>query len=258
MRSLLGGWTPAVVSAFVAVELLAFPRVAAAQSKDSGGPARPQGAVVRSVAQTVPLSSDGEVALDRRATVRLDSAQRILFAGRYADAMTAFDAILASGDARGNYSLIAWAQHGMAVSAALAGQRERSRALYDELLRGPSLFPLADSIEAAVLTGRRGTAAALLDRFGETQPSTLGQQYTHSFRALDLALNANCKGAVDEISRAPDADRPLPQAIRGLCAAKAGHRAEAMMLRDSVLAQPLADHRSWPMIVARGVALRIR
>jgi hypothetical protein len=31
-----------------------------------------------------------------------------------------------------------------------------------------------------------------------------------------------------------------------------------MMLRDSVLAQPLADHRSWPMIVARGVALRIR
>jgi hypothetical protein len=256
MRSLLGGWTPAVVTVFVAVELLAFPRIAAAQSKDAGGPARPQGAAV--LAKNASLSSDGEVALDRRATVRLDSAQRILFNGRYADAMTAFDAILESGDARGNYSLIAWAQHGMAVSAALAGQRERSRALYDELLRGPSLFPLADSIEAAVLTGRRGTAAALLDRFGETNPSMLGQQYTHSFRALDLALNANCNGAVDEISRAPDAGRPLPQAIRGLCAAKAGRRAEAMMLRDSVLTQPLADHRSWPMIVARGVALKIR
>jgi hypothetical protein len=256
MRSLLGRWSAAVVTAFVAVELIACPRIAAAQSKETAtGPARPQSAAVRPISQT---TSDGDVALDRRATVRLDSAQHILFDGHYADAMTAFDAILESGDARGNYSLIAWAQHGMAVSAALAGQRERSRALYDELLRGPSLFPLADSIEAAVLTGRRGTAAALLDRFGETHPSMLGQQYTHSFRALDLALNANCNGAVDEISRAPDTDRPLPQAIRGLCAAKAGRRADAMMLRDSVLAQPLADHRSWPMIVARGVALKIQ
>jgi hypothetical protein len=255
MRSLLGGWTPAVVSVFVAVEFFAATRVAAAQSKDTG-PARPQATAV--AAQTARLTSDGEVALDRRATVRLDSAQRILFDGRYADAMAAFDAILESGEARGNYSSISWAQHGMAVSAALAGQVGRSRALYDELLRGPSLFPLADSIEAAVLTGRRAAAKSLLDRFGEAYPSMLGQQYTHSFRALDLALNANCNGAVNEISRAPDAGRPLPQAIRGLCAAKAGRRAEAIMLRDSVLTQPLADHRSWPMIVARGVALKIQ
>jgi len=256
MRSLLGSWSAAVVTACVAVELLAFPSIASAQSKETAtGPARPQGVAMRPVSQT---ESNGEVALDRRATIRLDSAQHILFDGRYADAMTAFDAILESGTARGNYSLTSWAQHGMAVSAALAGQLARARALYDELLRGPSLFPLADSIEAAVLTGRRGATTAMLDRFGLTHPSMLGQQYTHSFRALDLALNANCNGAVDEIAQAPDAGRPLPQAIRGFCAAKAGHKAEAMMLRDSVLTQPLADHRSWPMIVARGLALRIR
>lgn len=254
MRSLLGGWSPAVVTAFVAVELLVCPRIAAAQAKEAAT-ARPQGVAMRSSAQN---ASDGEVALDRRASVRLDSAQHVLFDGRYADAITAFDAVLESGDARGNYSLTSWAQHGMAVAAALAGQTARSRALYDELLRGPSQFPLADSIEAAVLTGRRTTAAALLDRFSETHPSMLAQQYAHSFRALDLLFAGNCTGALTEISAAPDADRPLPQAIRGLCAAKAGRHAEATMLRDSVLTHPLADPRSWPMIVARGVALKIR
>ena len=40
MRSLLGGWSPAVVSLLVAVELLACPRLAASQAKDSTtGPA---------------------------------------------------------------------------------------------------------------------------------------------------------------------------------------------------------------------------
>ncbi|PYP61600.1 MAG: hypothetical protein DMD26_17230, partial [Gemmatimonadetes bacterium] len=93
---------------------------------------------------------------------------------------------------------------------------------------------------------------------GEKNRSVLGQQYARSFRALDLLFTGNCDGALAELSRAPDAGRPLPQAIRGLCAAKGGRRAEATMLRDSVLTHPLADPHSWPMIVARGVALRIR
>src|SRR4051812_34233835 len=266
MRSMLGGWTPAVASVCIAVELLACSSVVAAQAKDSTtGPAP----VVRQTSQTsshqspansrVQLaSSGGEVSLDRRATDRLQSAQHVLFDGRYADAMTAFDAVLESGDARGNYSLMTWAQHGMAIAAAFDGQLARARALYDELLRAPALFPLADSIEAAVLTKRHSTAAALLDRFSDSHPSVLGQQYAHSFRALDLLLGGNCDAALAEVTHAPDADRPLPQAIRGVCAAKAGHRAEAAALRDSVLTHPLADPNSWPMIVARGVALKIR
>jgi hypothetical protein len=108
-----------------------------------------------------------------------------------------------------------------------------------------------------VLTLRHATAAVLLDRFAEAHRSVLAQQYAHSFRALDLLLAGNCVAAVAEVGRAPDADRPLPQAIRGLCAAKSGRHAEATAVRDSVLEHPLADPLSWPMIVARGVALRI-
>jgi len=254
MRSLLGGWSPAVVSVFVAVELLACPRVAAPQSKETAA-ARPQGAAMRSVVQT---ASNGEVALDRRVSARLDSAQGVLFDGRYAEALTAFGAVLESDDARGNYAWTTWAQHGMAIAEAFAGHLTRSRALYDALLDAPSLFPVADSIEAAVLTGRHAAANALLDRFGEKNRSVLGQQYARSFRALDLLFTGNCDGAFAELLRAPDAGRPLPQAIRGVCAAKGGRRAEATMLRDSVLTHPLADPHSWPMIVARGLALRIR
>jgi len=254
MRSLLGGWSPAVVSVFVAVELLACPRIAAAQSKETAT-AKPQGAAMGPVVRT---ASNGEVALDRRVSARLDSAQGVLFDGRYAEATSAFAAVLESDDARGNYAWTTWAQHGMAIAEAFAGHLTRSRALYDALLDAPSLFPVADSIEAAVLTGRHATANALLDRFSERNRSVLGQQYERSFRALDLLFTGNCDGAFAELSRAPDAGRPLPQAIRGVCAAKGGRRAEATMLRDSVLTHPLADPHSWPMIVARGLALRIR
>ena len=259
MRSMLGGWSPAVVSICVAVELLACPRVAAPQAKDSAtgpAPAVRQSSLVTSH-QTL-ATSRGEVALDRRAADRLQSAQHVLFDGHYADAMSAFAAVLEAGDARGNYSLTSWAQHGMAIAAAFDGQLTKARALYDELLRAPSLFPLADSIEAAVLTKRHATATALLDRFVDSHPSMLGQQYAHSFRALDLLFGGNCDAALAELTRAPDTGRPLPQAIRGVCSAKAGQHTEAMALRDSVLTHPLADLNSWPMIVARGVALRIR
>jgi hypothetical protein len=259
MRSLLGGWSPAVVSLFVVAELLACPRLAASQAKDSStGPA----AVARLTAPVTshhpPATSNGDVALDRRASDRLQSAQQILFDGRYADAMSAFTAVLESGDARGNYSLTSWAQHGMAIAAAFDGQLTKARSLYDDLLRGPMLFPLADSIEAAVMTKRHAMATALLDRFSGSYPSALGQQYAHSFRALDLLFSGSCDAALAEVTHAPDVDRPLPQAIRGFCAAKADRHAEAVALRDSVLTQPLADPNSWPMVVARGVALRIR
>ena len=257
MRSLLGGWSPAVVSLFAAVEILACPRVAASQSSAGGtrpGNGRVAGATVRTVVES---ASSGEVALDRRATKRLESAQQLLFDGRYRDALAAFDAVLESGDARGNDMLTSWARHGMAVSEALAGHLSRARALYDEVLHGSSLFPLADSIEAAVLTTRHAMANTLLDRFAETNRSMLARQYAHSFRALDLLFAGYCHAALEEIARAPDPGRPLPQAIRGSCAAKAGRRAEATALRDSVLTHPLADPLSWPMIVARGVALKI-
>jgi hypothetical protein len=260
MRSLLGGWSPAVVALFVAVELLACPRIAASQAKDttSTGPAPAVRQASLAARHQTLATSAGDVSLDRRASDRLQSAQQVLFDGRYADAMSAFAAVLESGDARGNYSLTTWAQHGMAIAAAFDGQITKARALYDELLRAPALFPLADSIEAAVLTRRRARAGSLLDRFSNSHPSVLGQQYAHSFRALDLLLSGNCDEALAEVGRAPDVDRPLPQAIRGVCAAKAGKHAEAAAMRDSVLTHPLADPNSWPMIVARGVALKIR
>jgi hypothetical protein len=257
MRSLLDGWSPAVVSLLAAVEILACPRVAASQATGTGtgpGGGRVVGAAVRTVLES---AANGEVALDRRATKRLESAQQLLFDGRYADALAAFDAILESGDARGTEMLTSWARHGAAVSEALAGRLSHARTLYDEMLRGSSLFPLADSIEAAVLTSRHPMANALLDRFAETNRSMLAQQYAHSFRALDLLVAGSCTAALAEIARAPDNDRPLPQAIRGSCAAKAGRHAEAAALRDSVLTHPLADPQSWPMIVARGVAFKI-
>ena len=259
MRSMLGGWSPAIVFICVAVELSACPHVASAQAKDSAtGPAPVARQASLATRHQTLTASGGDVALDRRATDRLQSAQRVLFDGRYADALAAFAAILESGDARGNYSLTSWAQHGMAIAAAFDGQLTRARTLYDAVLRAPALFPLADSIEAAVLTRRHSTATALLDRFSGSHPSALGQQYAHSFRALDLLFSGSCDAALTEVTHAPDIDRPLPQAIRGICAAKAGRHAEAVALRDSVLTHPLADPNSWPMIVARGVALKIR
>ena len=260
MRSLLGGWSPAVVSLCVAVELLACPSVAAPQAKDTTGtgPAPVARQASLATSNKTLATTGGEVALDRRATDRLQSAQHVLFDGHYADAMSAFAAVLEGGDARGNYSLTTWAQHGMAIAAAFDGQLTKARTLYEELLRAPALFPLADSIEAAVLTKRHATATALLDRFGDSHPSVLGQQYAHSFRALDLLFAGSCDAALAEVTHAPDTGRPLPQAIRGVCAAKAGRHAEAAALRDSVLTHPLADPNSWPMIVARGVALKIR
>lgn len=257
MRSMLGGWSPAVVSVCVAVELLACPSVAAPQAKDTTGPV-PAARQSSQATSRVQLASNGDVTLDRRATDRLQSAQHALFDGHYADAMSGFATVLESGDARANYSSTSWAQHGMAIAAAFDGQLTKARTLYDELLRGPALFPLADSIEAAVLTRRHATASALLDRFSESHPSVLGQQYAHSFRALDLLFAGSCDAALAEVEHAPDTGRPLPQAIRGVCAAKAGRHAEAVALRDSVLTHPLADPNSWPMIVARGVALKIR
>jgi hypothetical protein len=257
MRSLLSGWTPAFVTALVAVELLACPRVAAPQSAGTG-PVTKAGdaAAMRAVVQT---ASNGEIALDTRAIHRLEAAQRLLFDGRYLDAITALDAVLERDELRGVDTLSAWAHHAMAIAQAFAGHPAIARSHYDAALRAPTTpaFALADSIEAAVLTGRHSTAATLLDRFAESYRSVLARQYAHSFRALNLASGGACTAALAELGRAPDAGRPLPQAVRGLCAARTGRRAEAVSLRDSVLTHPLADPRSWPMIVARGVALKI-
>jgi tetratricopeptide (TPR) repeat protein len=205
-------------------------------------------------------TSNGEVAADPPPLLlRLQDAQIHLFDGRYDDAAAEYSTVVNTDDASGRDTLTAWAYHGMAVAAALAGDRARARAIYDELLRVAPESPLAiaDSIEAAVLTGRRDFANRLLDRFAKTRPGALPQQYTRSFRALSLLLVGRCTDAVAEVGRAPDPDRPLPQAIRGRCAAVAGHHAEAIALRDSVMTQPLADPYSWPMIIARGVARRI-
>jgi len=258
MRPLLAGWSSAVVSVIVSVELLACPRVAAARQpatvSPAGGP--------RTVAQRARVrnASNGDVALERRATQRLESAQHLLFDGRYGDAATSFDMILDQPDVRGIDSLTSWASHGMALAEALNGHLTHARSLYATVLRLPAASPVAaaaDSIEAAVLTEQHGTASALLDRFADAHRSALAQQYVHSFRGLDLALAGKCTDAVAEVGRAPDADRPIPEAVRGVCAAKAGRHAEALALRDSVLTHPLADPLSWPMIVARGIALRI-
>src|SRR5438067_497156 len=86
----------------------------------------------------------------------------------------------------------------------------------------------------------------------EEARAILAQQYVHAFRALASFLVGNCVDATAEIHSAPDPGRPMPQAIRGACATRAGRHAEAVALRDSVLTHPLADPLSWPMIVARG------
>jgi hypothetical protein len=260
MRLLLASRSSAVVAVLVVVELLVFPRLAAPQSQTQA--VVPAGAA-RTATSRVAIrnASNGEVALDRSAPTRLASAQRLLFDGRYADAATGFNAVLDRADVRGTDTLTSWASHGMALAEALAGHLGHARSLYNSMLRLPATSPLAaaaDSIEAAVLTEQHSAAASLLDRFADTHPSALAQQYVHSFRGLDLALAGKCTSAVDEVGRAPDASRPIPLAVRGLCAARAGRHEEAIVLRDSVLTHPLADPMSWPMIVARGIALRIK
>ena len=259
MRPLLAGRSPAVVAVLVAFELLTSPRIALAQPRPQGAPvASSRAATAR---PSIANASNGEVALDRSAASRLASAQRLLFDGRYADAVTAFDAALDRADVRGIDTLTSWASHGMALAEAMVGHLTHARSLYDNVLRLPATSPVAasaDSIEAAVLTEQHGVAASLLDRFAESHHSALAQQYVHSFRGLDLALAGKCASAVAEVGRAVDVDRPMPQAVRGLCAAKNGHHAEAVALRDSVLSEPLANPMSWPMIIARGVALRIK
>ena len=260
MRPLLAGWSPAVVVVLVVFELFAFPRSAAGQPQTQA--VLPAGAGRSGTPRAaIHNTSNGEVALGRSAATRLASAQRLLFDGRYADAVTAFDAILDRDDVHGTDTLTSWAYHGIALSESLAGDVGTARSLYDEMLRLPATSALAadaDSIEAAVLTRQHRAASRLLDRFSDAHPSALAQQYVHSFRGLDLALAGKCTSAVAEVERSPDASRPIPQAVRGLCAARAGRHSEAIALRDSVLTHPLANPMSWPMIVARGVALKIK
>jgi hypothetical protein len=261
MRLLLGGWSSDVVSLVAVLGILAGPRRAAAQPAGTSAPPPSKSPAVASARAVLQSSSNGEVALDRRMSSRLESAQHLLFDGRYADANAAFAAVLERDSARGSDTLSARAHHGMAIADAFAGHLAQARLHYSAVLRAPvSTAPtlaLADSIEAAVLTGQRATATSLLDRFAESHQSVLARQYVQSFRGLSLLLAGNCAGAVTEVLRAPDAGRPLPQAIRGLCASRAGKRHEALTLRDSVLTHPLADPSSWPMVIARGVALKI-
>ena len=259
MRPLLAGWSPAVVAVLVAVEFFACPSIAAAQPQPQGAPT--SAARAAPARASIKNTANGEVALDRSAANRLASAQRLLFDGRYADAVTAFDVVLDRPDVRGIDTLTSWAFHGMALAEAMAGHLSHARSLYDNLLRLPAASPIAasaDSIEAAVLTQQHGAATMLLDRFAESHRSTFAQQYVHSFRGLDLALAGKCTSAVAEVSLAPDVSRPMPQAVRGLCASRARHQWEATVLRDSVLTHPLADPMSWPMVIARGVAMRIK
>jgi hypothetical protein len=213
-------------------------------------------------AQQAKLQStaDGDVVTSRRPAALLRDAQKDLFEGRYGDAASSFGAVASGRKAGPNDTLAAWAYHGVALARALAGDRSGARAEYDLMLRVAPESPLAiaDSIEAAVLTDRRDLARALLDRFASTRLGILPQQYAHSFRALSYMIAGQCTAAVAELRRAPDPGRPLPQAIRARCAAVSGRHAEAIALRDSVLTHPLANPDSWPMIIARGVARKIR
>src|SRR4051812_8877355 len=92
MQSLLGGCSPAVVSLVIGFEIFACPHHATAQPAGSGAPIKP--APVATAHAALQASSNGEVALERRVSSRLESAQHLLFDGRYADANAAFAAVL--------------------------------------------------------------------------------------------------------------------------------------------------------------------
>lgn len=244
MRSLLARRWLAAATPLLAFGLLALPRRAATQ----------QHAMLQGVS-AIKVSHARAPAANR-----LEDAQHLLFVGRYAQAADAFAAILESGDVRGIDTLTSWAYHGMAVAEALAGSTPRARSLYDQMLRTAPTSPLAtaDSIEAFVLSHRWSVANPLLDRFAKEHPGALFQQYVHSFHAVEWMLTGHCADALSELARAPDPDRPLPQAVRARCAAQSGNRAKSVALRDSVLTHPLADPMSWPMIIARGIAAQVR
>src|SRR4051812_17569971 len=72
MRPLLGGCSPAVVSLVVGFEIFVCPHHATAQPAGTGAPTKPPVATARAVLQA---SSNGDVALNRKSTSRLESAQ---------------------------------------------------------------------------------------------------------------------------------------------------------------------------------------
>jgi tetratricopeptide (TPR) repeat protein len=202
----------------------------------------------------------GSSSREQRVVYRLEVGNSYLYDGLYVDALRTYDAVLASGDAKGIDSLTSWAHRGMGLAEAFAGRETRGAAHLAQALASPgdSRFALGDSLEMLIITGQHDDAAKVLDRMASSRDDEVGQQYVQAFRGLNSMMAGHCTAALAEIAKAPRQDRPLPLAVRGRCAAKHGQRAESLVLRDSVLGHPTPDPFAWTMIIARDAARKIK
>ena len=195
-----------------------------------------------------------------RAVYRLHVADSYLYDGQYTDAMRVYGSVLSGEDAKGVDSLTSWAHRGLGVAEAFTGRNTQAAAHLAEALSAPvdPRYALSDSIEMLVVTGQHDAAAKALDRLEQTVSGEDGQQYVHTFRALNTVLSGHCTAALEALQKAPDGDRPMPRTVRGRCFSKRGQKVQAIALRDSVLKQPMPDPFAWPMIIVRDAARKIR
>ena len=196
----------------------------------------------------------------QRAVYRLHVGDSYLYDGMYNEATRVYGSVLSGDDAKGVDSLTSWAHRGLALAEAFNGRKTQAAAHFAEALKGPidPRYALSDSIEMLVATGQHDAAAEALDRLEGSVSGVEGQQYVHTFRALNTVLSGHCTAALEALKKAPNADRPMPRTVRGRCASKKGETALAIALRDSVLKYPMPDPFAWPMIIVRDAARRIR
>ena len=192
-----------------------------------------------------------------KATYRLELGDSFLFDGRYVDAVRAYNEVLSNNNASSVDSLVRWAHHGLALADAFNGRMDRAAAHYADALKGRQTSA-RDSIEMLVLTAQHDSALKAIDRYAVAHRDSNATQFVHAFRALSWMISGHCTEALAEMAKAPHQTRPVPIAIRGRCAIKHGQRVDALVMRDSVLKQQVADPFAWTVLIARDAARKIQ
>jgi tetratricopeptide (TPR) repeat protein len=190
----------------------------------------------------------------KKAEYRIAIGDAFLYDGQYDEASRAYNAVLTRGEIPASGILAREAHHGLALVDAFNGRSARAATHYAAALAGGTL---RDTIEMLVMTNQSDSAIKALDRFAASNPGLQNLQFVQAFRGLSWMMAGHCTQALPLIAKAPQQDRPIPLAVRGRCALKHGQRPQALMLKDSVLKQPMPDPFSWTMLIARDAARKI-
>lgn len=190
----------------------------------------------------------------QKAEYHLQIGKVLLFDGQYDQAARAFNAVLAHDNVPGGGTLAREAQHGLALVDAFNGRSTRAATHYAEAIRGGAL---RDTIEMLVMTNQNDSAQKALDRLAASASDARTRQFVQAFRGLSWLMAGHCTQGLPEIAKAPQQNRPIPIAVRGRCSMKHGQRPDALVVRDSVLKEPVPDPFSWTTLIARDAARKI-